>query len=117
MSDGIDRESFISGVAEGLKKSVLLALGDAAPLSQREADRLWVRLRDAFLFDSLDIAWVDTETALPKEWWFRLSSRGLDGYCAYAYSLHSAVYMAWGSGPTPAAALRALTAKLREMVR
>lgn len=65
--------------------------------------------------DSLDAAWAEAEAALPPigedEWGFAVSPVTMEGQRVYRA-------VAWNvdrvDGPTPAAALRALAAKLRE---
>ena len=102
-------------------RDVLLTHG-VRPFSRALARDLYASLlvlvREA---DSLDAAWQEAEAALPEGWeiWLHPYVLG-DGYAAKG-RLHGLWYMANGpgpaveaSGPTPAAALRALAQKLRE---
>ena len=114
-----DREAYIQIVADGLKRAVCLALGEADdPISQQEADRLWAQLRDSFLIDSLDAAWVEAETALPEGWLFNIGRTAGVGafWCAQAVAPYpDLTSVAEYRATSPASALRALAAKLREM--
>lgn len=63
--------------------------------------------------DSLDDAWAEAETSLPE--WNSITLRGpRDEHTSY---MASSLDDYRGEGPTPAAALRALAAKLREVRR
>lgn len=61
--------------------------------------------------DSIDEAWAAAEAALPEGWILRLEG-GLDH--AYASAFVRASETVFARASTPAAALRALAAKLRE---
>lgn len=74
----------------------------------------------------LGVAWAMTEAALPEGWRRRLAQTDDDAGTWEAVAVSPAFWMAEpdaddeiaaGTGPDPAAALQALTAKLREPVR
>ena len=71
-------------------------------------DKLWASLPDT---DSLDAAWAEAEAA--TEWgWIRSLTRIKDQWeVVLAFSDRTAIVV--GNAPTPAAALRALTARLK----
>lgn len=67
--------------------------------------------------DSIDVAWREAEAALPRGEYLILW-RGFSFWCAgmgreQAYAAHPYLRQTIGRGRTPAAALRALTEKLR----
>ena len=67
--------------------------------------------------ESLDAAWAEAEAALPKGVGLELLYLGSlvpDRYGARAFDGKRLPSLALAGGPTPAAALRGLTAKLRE---
>lgn len=73
------------------------------------------------LADSLDAAWAEAEAALPKHWRLAISPYYPSGWEAYAYDIRRTPSSGKGKhgsgacyGDTPAAALRALAANLRE---
>ena len=75
--------------------------------------------------DSLDASWAEAEAAQPEGWFigvesgWPISAEQPDGYRAVASRDQTYLFdgpSASGEGPTPAAALRALAAKLREAV-
>lgn len=68
--------------------------------------------------DSLDAAWAEAEAALPEGWGIgiQVPPGGYPG----GYEVGASGDTEWtvqANGPTPAAALRALAAKLREQSR
>jgi hypothetical protein len=67
--------------------------------------------------DSLDAAWAEAEAVLPEGWMLERVWRNAGAWNARAgegpYPAAIGVQQIGGSGPTPAAALRALAAKLR----
>ena len=72
--------------------------------------------------DSLDAAWAEAEAALPEGWlvmnlnrWWEETSSPANGWWGAVASKAGNGQALVGSGPTPAAALRALAAKLREV--
>lgn len=71
--------------------------------------------------DSLDAAWAEAEAALPEGWALTLTpdTTEPDTYVAEGrprdpFDSTRTGDLAWGAGPTPAAALRALAAQLRQ---
>jgi hypothetical protein len=66
--------------------------------------------------DSLDAAWAEAEAALPEGWALQVAKDRADGQ---AEAMAGPIEFSWPPhvvrvfGPTPAAALRALAAKLR----
>lgn len=66
--------------------------------------------------DSLDAAWAEAEAALPEGHTMDLVLENhVDGGRYLAWTMrHTDTAIIRGEGPTPAAALRALTARLRE---
>lgn len=90
-----------------------------------DAERGWVADGPTWaehLPDSLDAAWAEAEAALPEGWAFDLSRAVRPPAEGAAPTYYATVSRPWTtgaiefqvSGPTPAAALRALAAKLRE---
>jgi hypothetical protein len=65
--------------------------------------------------DSLDAAWAEAEAALPDGWHLNVDSGGADGPRAHACPevMGTAVFVD-ADADTPAAALRALAARLSE---
>lgn len=89
--------------------------------SQAELDRIMAKQAT----DSLDAAWAEAEAALREGWHFEVESGAFDASGLYRASAHWVDF--YGGEPprsesgdwqaTPAAALRALAAKLREVGR
>ena len=89
-------------------------------------DDAWdVEARVEVVPDSLDASWAEAEAARPEGWFigvesgWPISAEQPDGYRAVASRDQTYLFdgpSASGEGPTPAAALRALAAKLREAV-
>ena len=87
-------------------------------------DDAWdVEARVDVVRDSLDASWAEAEAARPEGWFigvesgWPISAEQPDGYRAVASRDQAYLFdgpSASGEGPTPAAALRALAAKLRE---
>lgn len=67
---------------------------------------------------SLGAAWAEAEAALPEGWWITaLTTRGFgdkEWHVTAENAINQSRLSADGYGPTPAAALSALAAKLRE---
>lgn len=110
-----------AGARDALAAHIMAVLdehGGSYGLPKRPADlAYWVA--DSLLTavptaDDLTAAWQEAEAALPEGWGLVLSCR--DGMND-AYAINPVMSSAWAhsaTGPTPAAALRALTARLRE---
>ena len=87
---------------------------------------LFLDAADAALAESLDAAWAEVEAALPEGWWIaRIELSGMTTEDMGGNRDRLTWWEAWARGPkdkdakgvadTPAAALRALAAKLREV--
>jgi hypothetical protein len=68
----------------------------------------------AFVIDSLDAAWAEAEAALPEGWNAVIIRRRMGGWVAETYDDGNHSNSANGWEQNLVAALRALTAKLRE---
>jgi hypothetical protein len=67
-----------------------------------------------FYADSLDAAWAEAEAALPDaDWRGPTLNISIDGWDAMAWNSQASDEVVLASGDTPAAALRALAARLR----
>jgi hypothetical protein len=76
-----------------------------------------LHIRECHLPDSVDAAWAEAEAALPKGG-IHLHSPGGNPRVYWAEGIDPRrMISASEMGPTPAAALRALTAKLREVAK
>lgn len=67
--------------------------------------------------DSIDDAWIEAESELPKGWWLHLRRYRLLTIDAHIYEAEAAnsEHRIEEIGPTPAAALRVLAEKLRAL--
>jgi len=122
MADGID--DALLRLAEHFRR---VGTGEDSALIQ--SGRVVVgRLGDARFdgSDSLDAAWAEAEAAMPEGWWMaRMELSGMTTEDMGGNRDRLTWWEAWARGPkdkdakgvadTPAAALRALAAKLREV--
>lgn len=91
---------------------------ETARLTDIVAGKVWNELHEFPFADSLDAAWAEAEAALPEGCTFdgvRRSALGMKDEWVASYNDEGGWFNFYG--PTPAAACRALAAKLREVGR
>lgn len=105
--DSLDAAAVLSDV-----RALAAEVGFGEPPRLVQVTGNWYRI------DSLDAAWAEAEAALPEGWSFRLEHEAPEHFWAQASTNwrfdDPDETLPACEGPTPAAALRALAAKLRE---